>query len=401
MHIVDEGNPLRFEELRILGFNDPIFSNLDPYIKSISRYQDPYSALIWNLTINSINERHKIKPMDFLISTGDHTDTDLENELRWFIELADGYISKDYFDRTGKKAVAPIKPIGLANTLPWYAALGNHDVMYEGSINNDLLFGKLLGLVTKEGININKDRRKLINKIRISAPYELSSMKESIDLYSSSVSQPYWHGFTNMPEPFEGYYSFTPKPYIHCIVLNTANYYPQHKLPKETFASGVLDKIQLKWLINEIENNYDKLCIIFSHHPSKSWSNIVSEIKKDEFENLISLYENVIVHISGHTHENSITSIKKNDGGYWAITTSSIIDYPQEWRAFSIYDNGNGTGSIITQMLRHNNQDLYNLAMKDAGEKVSKNKGLDTDRNVELLFPMPTIVKKNIDKNLT
>ena len=30
--------------------------------------------------------------MDFLIATGDHTDTDLENELRCFIEIADGYI---------------------------------------------------------------------------------------------------------------------------------------------------------------------------------------------------------------------------------------------------------------------------------------------------------------------
>jgi hypothetical protein len=150
VHIVDEGNPLRFEELKILGLDEPIFSRLDNVIGSISRDQDPYSALLWDETIRSINEQHRLKPMDFLIATGDHSDTDLINELQWFIEIADGYISSDYFDRTGKKEMAQVSPVGIASTLPWYPALGNHDVMYQGSVNNELLFGRLVGIVTRE-----------------------------------------------------------------------------------------------------------------------------------------------------------------------------------------------------------------------------------------------------------
>ena len=56
VHIVDEGNPLRFEELKVLGLDEPIFSRLAPIIGGISREQDPYSALLWDATIRTINE---------------------------------------------------------------------------------------------------------------------------------------------------------------------------------------------------------------------------------------------------------------------------------------------------------------------------------------------------------
>jgi hypothetical protein len=140
VHIVDEGNPLRLEELSLLDIDEPIFSRLDRRIESISRDQDPYSALLWDATIRSINKQHSRDPIDFLIETGDHSDTSLENELRWFIEIADGYISNDYFDRTGKKEMADVNPVGLDSSLPWYAAIGNHDVMYQGTIINNELF---------------------------------------------------------------------------------------------------------------------------------------------------------------------------------------------------------------------------------------------------------------------
>lgn len=387
VHIVDEGNPLRFEELKLLGLDEPIFSRLAPIVGGISREQDPYSALLWDATIRSINEQHRLKPMDFLIATGDHTDTDLENELRWFIEIADGYLSSDYFDRTGKKEMALVSPAGIAANLPWFAALGNHDVMYQGSVNNELLLGRLVGLVTREGININEGSR-LLRRLSISAPDELSSMKDSIDLYRSSG-----HGFNNMPAPFEGYYSFTPKPFIHCIVLNTANYYPSGSIPKESLSQGVLDKRQFDWMINEVENNFDKLCIIFSHHPTTSWINFKSEIKSGEFEDTLCSYENVIAHINGHTHKNNIIPVKNSNGGYWLINTCSIIDFPQEWRKITLYNNGDGTGSIKTQMFRHNNQTIYQIVLNDAD---TNRMGLDIDRDVELLFSMPKTVSNNI-----
>ncbi|MDY6820862.1 MAG: metallophosphoesterase [Deferribacterota bacterium] len=399
VHIVDEGNPLRFEELKLLGIDEPIFARLDSIIQTISRNQDPYSALLWDETVRSINKQHSLEPMDFLIATGDHTDTDLENELRWFIEIADGYISNDYFDRTGKKEMAYVNPIGLDRTLPWYAAIGNHDVMYQGVINNELFLGKLLGIVTSNDKNINSDTRKLIYRLSISAPEMLLNPNECIDLYKSSISLPLGHGFANMPPPNEGYYSFTPKPFIHCIVLNTANYYAKGEIPKETFSEGILDRKQFNWMISEIENNYDKLCIIFSHHPPTSWLGILSDISPKEFENTLSSYENVIVHICGHTHDNSIQAIRSNNGGYWLITTSSIIDFPQEWRRLTIYDNKDGTGSIFTRQFRHSNEEIAHIAYNDPGANHETSYGDDTDRNTELIFSMPKVVSENISKN--
>lgn len=37
VHIVDEGHPLRFEELQVAGVAPAIFAQGDPYIESISR----------------------------------------------------------------------------------------------------------------------------------------------------------------------------------------------------------------------------------------------------------------------------------------------------------------------------------------------------------------------------
>lgn len=122
--------------------------------------------------------------MDLLMATGYHTDTDLENELRWFIESADGYISEDYYDREGKKEMKPVDPEGIDPTLPWYVTLGNHDVEYEGSVNNELFLGRLVGIASLEESDPS-------DEISLSAPDELCDQDEAIELYKISQTDPW------------------------------------------------------------------------------------------------------------------------------------------------------------------------------------------------------------------
>ncbi len=150
-------------------------------------------------------------------------------------------------------------------------------------------------------------------------------------------------------------------------------------------------------MIKEIENNFDKLCIIFSHHPTKSWINLLSEVKSEEFEDTLCSYENVMAHINGHTNKNAIKPVKNSNGSYWMINTCSIIDFPQEWRKITLYDNRDGAGNIKTEMLRHNNQKIYQIAYNDADAKHESRMGLDIDRNVELIFSIPSAVSNNIE----
>ncbi len=91
-------------------------------------------------------------------------------------------------------------------------------------------------------------------------------------------------------------------------------------------------------------------------------------------------------------------------GGFWEITTASHIDWPQQVRAIEIADNGDGTLSIFGTMVDSAAPAAWNgslgttlqlaalsreLAANDPQVTAEAHRGEATDRNVELLLPVP------------
>jgi 3',5'-cyclic AMP phosphodiesterase CpdA len=60
----------------------------------------------------------------------------------------------------------------------------------------------------------------------------------------------------------------------------------------------------------------------------------------------------VILTLAGHTHHNRIRVRQTSAGGYWAIETASLVDWPQQSRALRFHETDGGV-AIETWMLDH------------------------------------------------
>jgi hypothetical protein len=57
--------------------------------------------------------------------------------------------------------------------------------------------------------------------------------------------------------------------------------------------------------------------------------------------------------LAGHTHRNAIAPRHGRAGGYWEITTASIVDWPQQWRTLRLVETRGGGLAIETWMNDH------------------------------------------------
>jgi hypothetical protein len=112
-----------------------------------------------------------------------------------------------------------------------------------------------------------------------------------------------------------------------------------------------------------------------------------------------------VLWVNGHTHRNSVTAhASASRGGFWEVTTASHIDWPQQVRSLEIADNRDGTLSIFGTMIDSAAPAGWNgsldgtlalaslsreLAANDPQVDVEEHRGNASDRNVELLLPVP------------
>jgi 3',5'-cyclic AMP phosphodiesterase CpdA len=112
-------------------------------------------------------------------------------------------------------------------------------------------------------------------------------------------------------------------------------------------SGGLVAPTQPSWLAGQLNAADDRWVIVVSHQPlpsSEGGDALLAQLERAP---------RVIATLSGHTHRNQITPRATGAGGYWQISTASLIDYPQQARALRVFETVGGGVAIQTWMLDH------------------------------------------------
>lgn len=219
-------------------------------------------------------------------------------------------------------------------------------------------------------------------------------------------------------------------------------------------SDGTVDAAQFAWLQAQLKQAWSakQLVMVFSHHPDLTFAEfglfaqaVPTDVTAAQVNAELASFPNVLAWVAGHTHLHRVRAFevkpaadglagsngvvttpvscrqtgKASDGrsycrGFWQIETASLIDFPQEQRLVEVFDNGNGTGTLRGPVLTHRYEKSRKLAEADdrcqfyvldpnSLQALSSDGGLNvvcsaeatrqgkpSDRNVELMFRMPT-----------
>jgi 3',5'-cyclic AMP phosphodiesterase CpdA len=133
-------------------------------------------------------------------------------------------------------------------------------------------------------------------------------------------------------------YALDAGPRVRVIVLDLVR--------REGGSGGLVAPAQAGWLAGQLRDARDRWVLVVSHQP------LESSAGGDRLLALLDRAPRVIAALSGHTHRNRIRARPTAAGGYWLISTASLVDYPQQARALRIHETTGGV-AIQTWMLDH------------------------------------------------
>ncbi|MGY2746018.1 TIGR03767 family metallophosphoesterase [Arthrobacter sp. UYCu723] len=341
---------------------------------------------------------------------------------------------------------AAIKPVAAEGSdFRWYIGVGNHDeagrpasgpISPKAEFVDAVRIGDRLPTRLPRGLNPTEfwktvrssddaERRRLIasmtsRKVSGSKLRRAFSKAEFFDAWPQDAGNArFGSGPNSQAEP---YYTFELSPDVTGIMLNTAS--------PDGGTEAALDAAQADWLEEELRrvsrrfynskgklttsNARDRLVVLFSHHPLASFDDVEPSsdggpppLNRSAVLELVDRFPNVVAWMNGHRHHHRVTphEAKYENGGFWEITTASLIDYPQQSRIVELLDNGDGTLSIAATLVDHSAPESVTYEGAHTArslaalslELASNRPGLDReavmgsagDQNVDLLLRKP------------
>lgn len=361
-----------------------------------------YTTHILDATVQTINNLHRDNPFDLGLALGDMANNNQYNEMRWFIDIMDG---KSITPSSGVQKPGTnnhyqdaYKAIGLDPSIPWYAAIGNHDHFWMGAkvvntkIRNVLTGNKILklgnlftnpsalndstysggtidgstqyGTIIGAGVVANMGT---ISTISADPNRRSLTLSDWINQFSTTASHPLGHGFvqSDPANVLGACYSFVPKSSIPLKIIVLDDTQDETEVPFEEgiYGHGELTADRYNWLMAQLKagQNANQLMIIAAHIPigvvavgtPMDWKPVPPgySTEKDLVAQLQS-FPNLILWVCGHRHVNNVKAFPSSDpahpeNSFWQVETKSLREFPEQFRTFEIVRNNDNTISIV------------------------------------------------------
>ncbi|MCU1553011.1 MAG: Metallophosphoesterase, family, partial [Arthrobacter sp.] len=266
---------------------------------------------------------------------------------------------------------AAIKPITTEGShVPWYIGVGNHDeagrpesgpVSPRTAFIDTMRVGDRLPTRLPQGMNptefwktvrSSNDREQQLliaslqsRKVSASKLRRAFSKSEFMDAWPQQPGQA--KVGTGRNSDTEPYYTFELSGDVLGIMLNTAS--------PDGGTEAALDAAQADWLeeqLRSVSGRFydakgrltrskadDRLVVLFGHHPLSAFAEKKQPsddgsppLHRSAVLDLLTRFPNVVAWLNGHGHKHRVVPHKPQYelGGFWEITTASLIDYPQQ-----------------------------------------------------------------------
>ena len=294
------------------------------------------------------------------------------------------------------RALRPVRSRGL--TAPWWPVLGNHDVLVQGELAaSPAITAVATGdrLVASPDAELERlaaggllDRAQLDALLREGLPGDalrVSPDARRAHLGADEAVARLAGASPGSPRPEAGRleYTFGVGSELQIIVLDLVR--------RQAGSDGIVTASTLAFLADALAAAGERHVIVACHQPLDATAGGAAVLA------LLDSDPRVIAVLAGHTHRNSIEARRSRAGGYWLVTTASIVDFPQQWRALRLVATSGGGVAIETWLVDHggrpnDEEDLAgiarDLAFIDAqGGRPARAAGPHRARNVRLHLP--------------
>jgi 3',5'-cyclic AMP phosphodiesterase CpdA len=408
-HVMDAESPARV----------PFLSQLGQPFNSTFRAQEALTAQVMDGAVRAIDALHP----DAVILGGDLIDNAQENELiRGLALLAGGRVdpgsgagryhgvqeasdADPFYYRPDIDAPRHPGLLGAATRrfhaggleAPWYPVLGDHDLLVQGILAPTSLTDRVArgdravwllpsGLKAPPGASELADAapdglpdpglfEPLIRQLLTAPSVEVPADPRRRELSAATVLRQLRRASSSSGGGSLLDYSFDVGTRLRVIVLDLVR--------REGGSDGLVHGGQSSWLGRELGRAGDRWVLVVTHQP------LTNTVGGTGLLALLDRHPRVVAVLSGHTHENRIEPRRGRGGGLWLISTSSLIDYPQQARALRLRETAGGGVALQTWMLDHVPSELGDvsreLAYLDAqGGRPQGFAGGRRDRNVTL-----------------